>query len=94
MNVSAENVETDETKQPKNQKNNKDSPKHINLSVGVVTNGSFRRAKPRVAKSDFERSPRRIRVAAATGTIFYRPAFLRTARKSQLLSSSCARAEL
>jgi len=45
-------------------------------------------------KLDFERWSRRIRVAAATGTIFYRPAFLRTARKSQLLSSSCARAEL
>ncbi len=88
MNVSAENVETDETKQPKNQKNNKDSPKHINLSVGVVTNGSFRRAKPRVAKIGLRT------FAAATGTIFYRPAFLRTARKSQLLSSSCARAEL
>jgi hypothetical protein len=50
VNVSAENVETHKTQQPKNQQNDEDSPKHINLSVRVVTHDSLCHAKPRVTK--------------------------------------------
>jgi hypothetical protein len=92
MNVSAENVEADETKQPENQQNNKDSPKHKNLSFEVVTSCSFRRWQPRLPK--LARTLFATANQSGDGSIFYWPAFFKAARRSQPLSSSCARAEL
>jgi hypothetical protein len=82
VNVSAQNVEADKSKQPENQQNDKYSPKHNFLSVEVVDLRSFGHAHSRVTKVGRQ-------VAE-----FYLPAFLRTARKSQPLSSNFARAEL
>ena len=103
MNVSTENMEADKTEKPENQQNNKDSPKHKKPFVcGCCQWFASTLAVALTENCTEDCSPRRIHFAGRTNPsrggpvadrFYYWPVFLRTARKSQPLSSSCMRAE-